>query len=122
MAHHIVRPLPKKRHLVYPMLACVPFRTRTVTLNNLRRLSVPAMLALYDEILTFKCLRALAPKYPSSRFNTRASVHERNTRNKNMLDIPAFNTAAGQRFLIYRAVKCCNMLPEEITKCESLQF
>ena len=78
------------------------------------------MLALYDAILTFKCLRRLALKYLSSRFHTRASVHERNTRNKNKLDIPAFNTAAGQRSFIYRAVKCWNMLPEEITKCESL--
>ena len=68
----------------------------TPVLNNLRWLSVPAMLALYDAILTFKCLRGLAPNYLSSRFNTRASVHGRNTRNKNMLDIPAFNTDAGQ--------------------------
>ena len=92
----------------------------TPVLNNLRWLSVPAMLALYDAILTFKCLRGLAPNYLSSRFNTRASVHGRNTRNKNMLDIPAFNTAAGQRSFTYRTVKCWNMLPEEITKCESL--
>ena len=81
---------------------------------------VSALLALYDANLTFKCLRGLAPNYLSSRFNTRASVHGRNTRNKNMLDIPAFNTAAGQRSFTYRAVKCWNMLPEEITKCESL--
>ena len=92
----------------------------TPVLNNLRWLSVPAMLTLYDAMLTFKCLRGLAPKYLSSRFNARASVHGRNTRNKNKLDIPAFNTAAGQRSFIYRAVKCWNMLPEEITKCESL--
>ena len=92
----------------------------TPVLNNLRWLSVPAMLALYDAILTFKCLRGLAPKYLSSRFNTHASVHGRNTRNNNMLDIPAINTAAGQCSFIYRAVKCWNMLPEEITKCESL--
>ena len=58
----------------------------TPVLNNLRRLSVPAMLALYDAILTFKCLRGLAPKYLSSHFNTRASVHGRNTR---WLSVPA---------------------------------
>ena len=69
----------------------------TSVLNDLRWLSVPAMLALYDAILKFKC----APKYLSLRFNTRASVHGRNTRNKNKLDIPAFNTAAGQRSFIY---------------------
>ena len=89
-------------------------------MNDLRWLSVPAMLALYDAILTFKCLRGLAPKYLSSRFNTRASVHGRDTRNKNKLDIPAFNTAAGQRSFTYRAVKCWNTLPEEIIKCENL--
>ena len=40
----------------------------TPVLNNLRWLSVPAMLALYDAILTFKCLRVLAPKYHSHRY------------------------------------------------------
>ena len=93
----------------------------TPVLNDLGWLSVPATLALYDAILTFKCLKGLAPKYLSSRFNTRASVHGRNTRNRNKLDIPAFNTAAGQRSFIYRAVKCWNSLPEEITKCEDLR-
>ena len=77
------------------------------------------MLGLYDAILTFKCLRGLAPKYLSSHLNTHASVHGKNTRNKK-LAIPAFNTAAGQRSFVYRVVKCWNMLPEEITKCESL--
>jgi len=77
----------------------------TPVLNNLRWLSVPAMLALYNAILTFKCLRGLAPMYPGLRFNTRASVHGRNTRKKDMLDIPAFNTAAGQRSFLYPAVK-----------------
>ena len=33
---------------------------------------------------------------------------------------PVFNAAAGQRSLVYRAVKCWNSLPEEITKCEDL--
>ena len=92
----------------------------TPVLNDLRWLSVPAMLALSDAILTFKCLRGLAPKYPSSPFLTCASVHGRNIRAKNKLDIPAFNTTAGQRSFIYRAMKCWNTLPEEITKCESL--
>ena len=92
----------------------------TPALNDLRCLSGPSMLTLYDAILTFKCLRGLSPKYLSSRFNTRASVHGRNTRNKNKLDIPALNTTAGQRSFIYRAVKCWNILPDENTKCESL--
>lgn len=92
----------------------------TPVLNDLKWLSVPATLALHDAILTFKCLKGLAPEYLSSRFNTRASVHGRNTRNKNKLNIPAFNTAAGQRSFLYRAVKCWNTLPEEITQCESL--
>ena len=72
-----------------------------------------------DVVLTFKCVRGLAPKYLSSRFNTRASVHGRNTRNNNKLDIPAFHTAAGQRSFLYRAVKCWNTLPDEITECKA---
>jgi len=31
-------------------------------LNDLRWLSVPTMLALYDAILTFKCLKEISPK------------------------------------------------------------
>lgn len=92
----------------------------TPVLNDLRWLSVSAMLAFYDAILTFKCLKGIAPKYLSSRFKTRAHVHGKNTRNKKKLDIPAFSTAAGQRSFIYRAVKCWNTLPEEITECTSL--
>ena len=92
---------------------------RLFLLKNCLQFST-AILALYDAILTFKCLKGLAPKYLSSRFNTRASVHGRNTRNRNKLDIPVFNAAAGQRSFIYRAVKCWNSLPEEITKCEDL--
>lgn len=91
-------------------------------MNDLRWLSVlPIMLALYDAILTFKCLRRLAPKHLSSRFNTSASVHGRDTRNKNKLDIPAFNTAAGQRSdpLYKRPVKCWKTVSEEMIKCES---
>ena len=93
----------------------------TPVLKELKWLSVPATLALNDAVLTFKCLRGLAPHYLSSRFYTRASVHGRNTRNKNKLDIPAFHTAAGQRSFLYRAVKCWNTLPDDITECKSLQ-
>ena len=35
----------------------------TPVLNDLRWLSVPASLAFYDAILTFKCLRGLTPMY-----------------------------------------------------------
>ena len=92
----------------------------TPILNDLRWLSVPAKLVLYDAILTFKCLRGLAPKYLSSCFNTHASVQGRNTRTKNTLDIPVFNTAAGQHSFVYQVVKCGSTLLEEITKYESL--
>ena len=63
--------------------------------------------------------KGISSKYLSSRFNTRASVHGRNTRNRDKLGIPAFNTAAGQRSFIYQAVKCWDSLPEEITKLET---
>jgi len=36
-----------------------------------------------------------------------------------MLDIPAFNTAVGQRFFIYRAVKCWTLSVLEVRKVQT---
>ena len=68
-------------------------------------------------ILVFK---GIGPKVSQLTLDTHASVHGRNTRNKNKLDIPTFNATTGQRSFEYRAVKFWNMLPEEITDCASL--
>ena len=45
--------------------------------------------------LTFKCVKGLAPRYLCSRFVTRATVHDRDARNKNKLDISGYKSATG---------------------------
>ena len=71
-------------------------------------------------ILTLKCVKGLAPRHLCSRFLTRATVHDRNTRNKNKLDIPGYKSAAGQRSFLYRSVTMWNSLPTAITDCDNL--
>ena len=71
-------------------------------------------------ILTSKCVNGLAPRYHCSRFVTRATVHDRNTRNKNILDIPGYKSAAGQRSFLYRSVTMWNLWPTAITDCNKL--
>ena len=71
-------------------------------------------------ILTLKCVKGLAPRHLCSRFVTRATVHDRNTRNKNKLDFPGYKSAAGQRSFLYRSVTMWNSMPTAITDCDNL--
>ena len=59
-------------------------------------------------VLAFKCAKGLAPSNLSDRFVTRSTVHDQNTRNKDYLNIPAYQSAAGQRTFLYRAIKLWN--------------
>ena len=72
------------------------------------------MLPYKDGVLAFKCVKGLAPSYLSDRFITRSEVHSRNTRYKDMLNIPAFKSAAGQRTFLYRTVSLWNSLPSNL--------
>ena len=65
-------------------------------------------------------LKGLAPSYLCNRFKTRACIHDRNTRYKNNLNIPAYKSASGQRTFLYRATSFWNSLPREITERDSL--
>ena len=55
-------------------------------------------------IVTFKCGKGLAPSYLSDCFVTGSIVHDRNTRDKDYLNIPACQLPAGQRTFLYRAI------------------
>ena len=46
-------------------------------------------------VLEFKCVKGLAPNYLSDHFVTRSTAHDRTTRNKDYLNIPAYQSAAG---------------------------
>ena len=86
----------------------------TPVLKKLNWLPVRLMLPYKDGVLAFKCVKGLAPSYLSDRFITRSEVHSRNTRYKDMLNIPAFKSAAGQRTFLYRTVSLWNSLPSNL--------
>ena len=67
----------------------------------------------------FKSAKGLAPRYLCSRFVTRATVYDRNTRNKNKLEIPGHKSSAGQQSFLYWSVTMWNQLPTTITNCNS---
>ena len=94
----------------------------TPVLRELRWLSVTSFLKYTLGVLAFKCVKALArPSYLCHRFKTRACVHDRNTRYKNnLLNIPAYKSASGQRTFLYRAMSFWNSLPREIRECDNL--
>ena len=87
----------------------------TPILKQLNWLPVSDMLKYFVGVLAFKCLNGLAPDYLNSYFQERLSLHDRNTRNKQKLNIPAYRSAAGQRTFEYRAVSLWNSLPCNIT-------
>ena len=89
--------------------------------QELRWLPVSYYLMYTVGVLAFKCVKRLAPSYLSDRFVTRSTVHDRNTRNKDYLNIPAYQLAAGQRTLLYGAIKLWNSLPRAIIAADGLR-
>ena len=63
------------------------FEHITPVLRDLNWLTVSSMLKYTVAILRFKCVDGLAPRYLCSRFVTKTTVHDQNTRNKNKFDI-----------------------------------
>ena len=63
------------------------FEHITPVLGDLNWLTVSSMLKYTVAILRFKCVDGLAPRYLCSRFVTKTTVHDQNTRNKNKFDI-----------------------------------
>ena len=61
----------------------------------------------------------MAPEYLSKTFSTRPSIHDREKRNRNNLNIPIFKTSSGQRTFKYRATKLCNELDSKFKDISS---
>ena len=89
-------------------------------LTQLNWLSVTNTLDFKDAIMTYKCLNGLAPTYLLERFKKRSQLYNFNTRSKDMLQIPFYRSAAGQRSFLYRVVKIWNDLPEVLKLADSL--
>ena len=67
-------------------------------------------------VITFKCLKEMAPVYMSSYFTFTHSAHERTTRSQcsNTLIVPLWNITAGKRTFQYRAATLWNRLPVDV--------
>ena len=67
-------------------------------------------------VMTFKCLKQIAPNCISSLFTFTHSTHNKNTRSQstNILIVPPWNITAGKRTFQFRAATICNRLPVHI--------
>ena len=71
-------------------------------------------------ITAFKCMNCLAPEYLSDQFTKCSSISTYKTGNSQLLNIPLFRTAAGQRTFYYRIVLIWNALPQNLKLSQSL--
>ena len=91
----------------------------TPILRSLNWLPVRDQLYFRDAVLAFKCMSGLAPVFLSDKLITRSTVSKREleTRNSQMLNIPLFRTATGQKTFYYRTVNIWNNLNNDIKLC-----
>ena len=82
----------------------------TPLLKDLRWLPIRQQLYFRFAVLVFKCMTSCAPEYLTSKLVGRSAVSTRNTRNSQLLNIPLFRTASGQRTFQYRATSLWNEL------------
>ena len=89
----------------------------TSILKLLNWLPVKDQLYFRDAVLAFKCMSELAPAYLSDKLTRRSTVSSRKTRNSQMLNIPSFRSATGQKTFHYRAVNIWNNLNNNFKLC-----
>ena len=85
-------------------------------LRSLRWLNVKQRLMVNDAVLMHKCLNGLSPSYLSDKFCIRSTIHDRQTRYRDTLNISSCRIAAGQRAFCYRGVKIWNSLSTDLTQ------
>jgi hypothetical protein len=74
-------------------------------LQELNWLPVKEHLLFRDTVLMYKCINNLAPLNLCKKCSKRSNIHECNTRNRELLLIPIYNTTTGQRTFHYRGRK-----------------
>jgi len=92
----------------------------TPLLKDLHRLPVRQQLYFRFAVLVFKCMKECAPEYLTSNLVRRSAVSTRTTRNSQLLNIPLFRTASGQRTFQYRATSPWNESQPELKLCPSV--
>ena len=90
----------------------------TPELKRLSWLPVSSQLYYRNALLAFKCMNSRAPEYLSTFFSKRCDVNRYTTRNSQLLSVPLFKTASGQKTFYYRTVSIWNSL-ESILKLSS---
>ena len=83
-------------------------------LRSLRWLSVKQRLMVNDAVMMHKCLQGLSLSYLLDKFSTRVTVHNRQSRYRNNLNVPQCRITAGQRAFYYRGVKIWNNLSKDL--------
>ena len=78
----------------------------TPILKSLNWLPVKDQLYFREAVLAFKCMSGLAPGYLSDQLILRSTVSNRQTRNSQMLNIPLFRSATGQKTFHYKFRSC----------------
>ena len=94
----------------------------TPVLKDLKWLPVKLQLYYRDAILAYKCMNGHAPPYLSSQFIKRCDVSKRPTRSSQLLNIPLFKTASGQRSFYYRTVSLWNSLETSLKLSDSVHI
>ena len=84
-------------------------------LKELRWLPVKEHRYYRGAVMSFKCLTGCAPGYLSTQFIRRCDVTNRRTRSSQMLNIPRFRTASGQRSSLSNDLKLCESV--NVFKC-----
>ena len=92
----------------------------TPQLKKLGWLSVRQQLYFRFATLALKCMNGYAPEYLSSKFVKRSEISLRSTRNSQLLNIPFYHTANGQRSFEYRVVSFWNELDSKLKLSKSI--
>ena len=92
------------------------FEHITPALREIKWLPVNEHLHYRDTVMTFRCMKGLAPTYLCESLRRRKSIHYHNTRNRESLDIPPSKTKSGQRRFFHRAVNIWNNLDKDFKK------
>lgn len=66
-----------------------------------------------------KCLKGLSPSYLSNKFSARATIHDRQTRYRDSLNIPFSRINAGQHAFYYCGIKIWNNLSKDLREITS---
>ena len=92
----------------------------TPLLYQLKWLPVKSMLLYKVGVLAFKCVKGLVPSHLTACFNKISTMHDKDTRNKDLINIPYCKSASGQRTFLYRGIRLWNSLPTELRELNEI--